>query len=141
MKHILLDYLVKNLYANGHNSRPLCRQRTIQAVLDISRLPSARSVTQIWCHQSIMRSAMKLVQSQRATSYRAHLSSREIAISTSDTASEQRSVESKVWRYPKRPGSSIGDEMVENGDRRRIGSNQLCCALKCRMVQYDGEPL
>ena len=58
MKHILLDYLVKNLYANGHNSRPLCRQRTIQAVLDISRLPSARSVTQILCHQSIMRTAM-----------------------------------------------------------------------------------
>ena len=29
-------------------------------------------------------------------------------------------------RYPKRPRSSVGDEMVENGDIRRIGSNRLC---------------
>ena len=29
-------------------------------------------------------------------------------------------------RYPKRPGLSIGDEVVENGAIQRISSNRLC---------------
>ena len=50
---------------------------------------------------------------------------RELVISTSDTESYLLRVEREVMRYPKRPGSSIGVEMVENGDIRRIGSNRL----------------
>ena len=44
---------------------------------------------------------------------------REIVISTPDTASEMLSVENEVCRYPKRPRSSIADDMVENSAMRR----------------------
>ena len=50
------------------------------------------------------------------------LSSRELTrdrISTPNTAFEQLSVEREVRRYPKRLGLSIGDQMVENGDKWR----------------------
>ena len=50
------------------------------------------------------------------------MSSLEIEISTSDTASEWLSVEMEVFRYPKRPGSSSGDDVVEYGAIRRMGS-------------------
>ena len=49
---------------------------------------------------------------------------REIAISTSDTESYLLSVEREVMRYPKRPGSSVIDEMIKNGDIWCIGSNE-----------------
>ena len=51
---------------------------------------------------------------------------RELVISTSDTESYLLRVEREVMRYPKRPGSSVIDEMIKNGDIWRIGSNELC---------------
>ena len=47
------------------------------------------------------------------------------AISTPDSTFGRLSVESEVCRYPKRPGSSIGDDVAENGAKRRMGSNRL----------------
>ena len=62
-----------------------------------------------------------LPQSRLLRLRRAHWRSREIAISTPDSTSEWLSVESEVCRYPKRPGLSIGDDVAENGARRRMG--------------------
>ena len=63
---------------------------------------------------------------------------RAIAITTSDAASEWRSVESEVWRYPQRPGSSSFDDMAENSDIWRMGprgvKNPLDGAERCRMM-------
>ena len=68
----------------------------------------------------------ELAQSQYDLTHRDCGCSREIAISNPGTKSEWLSVETKVWRWPKRPGSSIGVEMIENDDIWRIGSNELC---------------
>ena len=108
-----------------HCSRPHRRMRTIPGVVDIYILHSPRSATRMLRQKSTWRSRVsssELVQSQCARSYRAHLSSREIAMSTSDAASEWRSMESEVWRYPQRPGSSSFDDVVENGDIWCMGS-------------------
>ena len=35
-------------------------------------------------------------------------------------------METSLSRYPKRLGLSIGDQMVENGDKWRIGPSRLC---------------
>ena len=66
-----------------------------------------------------------LLQSQQARLRRAHWRSRQIATSTPDSTSEWLSVESEVFRYPKRPGSSIGDAVAENGAIPRTGSNRV----------------
>ena len=66
-------------------------------------------------------------------------SSREIAISTSDTAFELLSVESEVCRYPKRPGSSIGDDVVENGAMRRMRSNRVI--KQCEPQRSRSDPV
>ena len=125
VEQILLDYLVRSLHVDWHHSQPFRRLWTIPGVVDISILHSPRSATRMLRQKSTWRSRVsssELVQSQCARSYRAHLSSREIAMSTSDAASEWRSVESEVWRYPQRPESSRGDEVDENGAIRRIES-------------------
>ena len=52
VKHILLDYLVKNLHADGRHSRPFRRQWTIPGTICISMLPSARQKARKWCQES-----------------------------------------------------------------------------------------
>ena len=114
-----------NLCAVCHRFRPFRRQWTIPAVLDTSILYFPRSVARMQCQKSILRSRVsssELDMISHIEIARAHLSSREIAMSTSDAASEWRSVESEVWRYPQRPGSSSFDDVVENGDIWCMGS-------------------
>ena len=68
---------------------------------------------------------------------RAHWRSREIAISTPDSTSELLSVEIEVFKYPKRPGLSIGDDVAENGAIRRMGyrwSNRAICTKKADLT-------
>ena len=120
----LLNYSAGGLCAVCHHSRPFLRQRTIPAVLDISILFSPRSASKILCQKSRLRShvsSSELDIISHVEIVRAHLSSREIAISTSDTASEWRSVEGEVCRCPQRPGSSSFDDVVENSDIWRMG--------------------
>ena len=126
----LLDYLVRSLHVDGHHSRPFRRLSTIPAVLDIYILPFPRSTIQTQCQKSTWRSRVsssELDMISHIEIVRAHLSSREIALSTSDTASEWRSVESEVWRYPQRPGSSSFDDVDENGAVRHMGSIGVMC--------------
>ena len=102
-----------------HCSLPHRRMRTIPGVVDISILHSPRSATRMQCQKSRLRSRVsssELDMISHIEIARAHLSSREIAMTTSDTASEWRSVESEVCRYPQRPGMSSFDDVVENGD-------------------------
>ena len=102
-----------------HHSLPHHRMRTIPGVVDISILHSPRSAARMLRQKSTWRSRVsssELDMISHIEIARAHLSSREIATSTSDTASEWRSVESNVWRYTQRPGPSSFDDVVENGD-------------------------
>ena len=87
----LLDYLVRSLHVDGHHSRPFRRLSTIPAVLDISILPFPRSIIQMQCQKSTWRSRVsssELDMISHIEIVRAHLSSREIAMLTSDTAFE-----------------------------------------------------
>ena len=138
VEQILLDYLVRSLHVDWHHSQPFRRLWTIPGVVDIYLLHSPRPATRILRQKSTWRSRVsssELVQSQCARSYRAHLSSREIAMSTSDAASEWWSVESEVRRYPQRPGSSSFDDVVENGAVRHMGPRGVKSARRRHVAQ------
>ena len=120
----LLDYPAAGLCAICYRFRPFQRQWTIPAVLAISTLPSLSSATKILCQKSRMRSPVssrELDVISHIEIARARASSREIKFLTSDTASELLSVEKEMCRCSKRPESSRGDEVAENGAIRRIG--------------------
>ena len=69
------------------------------------------------------------------------LRSREIAISVLDTCFEWLSMESEVCRCPQRPGSSIIDEMIENGDvRAQLGGRRRSSARCSSQALCRGMP-
>ena len=117
-----------------HHSRPHRRLWTIPAVLDIYMPRSARSATRSRGPGSRLRSpAISRNLSRRdcveLTGDRGRSQSRP----RTHRASEWLSVEIEAFRYPKRPGSSIGDDVAENGAKRRMGyqwSNRAICTQK-----------
>ena len=78
----------------------------------------------------------ELAQSQCNLPYRDCASLREVAISTSDTASELRDAQREAWRYTQCLVSSIGDEMVENDALWRMGPNRLCGSYTSILLDY-----
>ena len=138
VEQILLDYLVRSLHVDWHHSQPFRRLWTIPGVVDIYILHSPRSATRMLRQKSTWRSRVsssELDMISHIEIARAHLSSREIATSTSDAASEWRSVESEACRYPQRPESSSFDDVVENGDIWRMGSRGEKSARRRRVAQ------